>query len=101
MLLVFYYERLHVSMAETHTILECAKTHTKHQLITHRGNTFSISPCTIGILSVISGILVVAYAPIGSPGRWEKPEDEPVVMEDPLVKELAAKYKATPAQVRP
>ncbi|CAJ0589752.1 unnamed protein product [Cylicocyclus nassatus] len=48
-------------------------------------------------------ISVTAYAPIGSPGRKEAvpkmawPDGDP--MTDPIVKELAAKYKKTPAQI--
>ena len=40
-----------------------------------------------------------AYAPIGSPARPFKPADEPVVLEDPVVKAIADEQKATPAQV--
>ena len=40
-----------------------------------------------------------AYAPIGSPARPFKPADEPVVLKDPVVKAIAEKHKATPAQV--
>ena len=40
-----------------------------------------------------------AYAPIGSPSRPFKEDSEPVVMEDPVIKAVAEKHNATPAQV--
>ena len=41
----------------------------------------------------------MAYGPIGSPGRRGVSDSDPVVMEDPVIKEIAEKCKATPAQV--
>ena len=43
-----------------------------------------------------------AYAPIGSWGRYKNfnlDETDPNVLEDPIIKEIAGKYGATPAQV--
>ena len=48
---------------------------------------------------MLTGIIFEAYAPIGSPGRFFKVDGEPDVMEDPVIKEIAGKYNATPAQV--
>ena len=45
------------------------------------------------------GIVVEAYAPIGSPGRFGIKDTDPVVLEDPVVQEIATKHNATPAQV--
>lgn len=47
------------------------------------------------------GIAVTAYSPLGSSDRPEglKAADEPVLLEDPLLAEIAAEHGATPAQV--
>lgn len=44
-------------------------------------------------------IAVTAYAPLGAPDRmWLKP-DEPVLMQNPLILDLAKKHSKSPAQV--
>lgn len=52
------------------------------------------------ILSIMPlGICFEAYSPLGNPGRPFKSEDDPVVMEDPVIKEIAEKHKVSTAQV--
>ena len=41
----------------------------------------------------------MCYSPLGSPRRLEKNPADPVVMEDPVINEIATKHKATAAQV--
>jgi alcohol dehydrogenase (NADP+) len=46
-------------------------------------------------------IVITAYAPLGSAGRPEhlKASDEPVLLKDPIIAQIAAEHGATPAQV--
>jgi alcohol dehydrogenase (NADP+) len=47
------------------------------------------------------GVVVTAYAPLGSPGRPEmfKRPEEPVLLEDPLIVDIAASLRCSPAQI--
>jgi len=46
------------------------------------------------------GILLEAYSPLGNPNRPSKTDTDPVVLDDPVIKEIATKLDCTPAQVR-
>ena len=46
-----------------------------------------------------AGIIFEAYSPLGNPTRPIKKDDDPSVLDDPIVKEIAEKHKATVAQV--
>ncbi|CAB3988451.1 aldo keto reductase [Paramuricea clavata] len=45
------------------------------------------------------GIIITAYSSLGSPDRPGSGEADPVLMDEPLVKEIAAKRNCSPAQV--
>ena len=47
-----------------------------------------------------AGITFEAYSPLGNPARPAKKDDDPSVLDDPVVKEIAEKHKATVAQVQ-
>ena len=46
------------------------------------------------------GIIVVAYAVLGSPRNKTYQKDNFAVMEDPAIKEIATRHAATPGQAR-
>ena len=48
----------------------------------------------------LAGIVIQAYGPLGSPTRYNVESTDPVVLEDPTIKEIAARKGTTPAQVR-
>lgn len=45
------------------------------------------------------GIELTAYSPLGSPGRIDPRLEQPYLLEDPLVKQLAKKYQRPAAHV--
>ena len=45
------------------------------------------------------GIIFEVYAPLGSPQRYGKGEEEPDPLQDPIIKEIATKHGVTVAQV--
>ncbi|XP_025093501.1 aldo-keto reductase family 1 member C23-like protein [Pomacea canaliculata] len=47
------------------------------------------------------GVLLSAFAPLGSPGRSEHlvTEGEPVLLQEPILEKIGSKYNKTPAQV--
>ena len=47
-----------------------------------------------------AGIVLEAYSPLGNPARPMKSDDDPADMDDPVIKEIAKKHNASPAQVR-
>lgn len=63
--------------------------------------SISISFNPYYVLYCMIGIAMQAYAPLGSPGRFQdmiNPND-PVVLKDPVINEIALKHGASPAQV--
>ncbi|XP_064189720.1 aldo-keto reductase family 1 member A1-B [Anguilla rostrata] len=45
------------------------------------------------------GLVMTAYSPLGSPDRFWKHPDEPVLLDEPVISALAQKYKRSPAQI--
>ena len=54
---------------------------------------------TCNCLLLCLGITFVAYSPLGSPGRIEKLKDEPNLLEDATIKEIASEHNVSTAQV--
>ena len=54
---------------------------------------------SLSVHTVFVGIILEAYAPLGSPGRPRVNPGDPVVMEDPTLKQIAEKHGATVGQV--
>ncbi len=44
-------------------------------------------------------IVVTAYSPLGSPGNFGKAKNMPVIVEDPVIIEIAKAHGKTPAQI--
>ncbi len=64
-----------------------------------RTNSPSGKQTLIDSCVTITGILITAYSSLGSPDRPGCGEADPVLMAEPLVKEIAAKRNCSPAQV--
>jgi diketogulonate reductase-like aldo/keto reductase len=48
---------------------------------------------------MLSGIVLEAYSPFGNPGSSFRKGEEPNILEDPVIKDIAEKHKVTIAQV--
>jgi diketogulonate reductase-like aldo/keto reductase len=46
-----------------------------------------------------NGVIVTNYAPLGAPDRGWLQKDDPIVLEDPVILNLAKKYNKTPGQI--
>ena len=54
----------------------------------------------IKFYTVISGIVLEAYSPLGNPGSSLRKDDHPSILEDPVIKDIAEKHKVTVGQVQ-
>ena len=50
-------------------------------------------------IEFVLGIAFEAYSPLGTPNRPAKVESDAILLDDPVVKEIATKHDCTPAQV--
>ena len=60
---------------------------------------FLVCPGLKVLLPIFLGILITAYSSLGSSDRPISEEADPVLMNEPLIKEIAEKRKCSPAQV--
>ena len=45
------------------------------------------------------GIVVTAYSPLGRPSLVEDPVNEPILLNDPQINEVAVRYRRTVVQI--
>ncbi len=45
------------------------------------------------------GVLIAAHTPLGAPDRLFVSKDDPILLKDPIISELAQKYNRSPAQI--
>lgn len=66
-------------------------------------NGVSINGVSINGVSIndifLTGIVLEAHTPLGRPGLAAESND-PIVLDDPVIKEIAVKHNASAAQVR-
>lgn len=50
-------------------------------------------------LCKVYGIVVTAYSPLGRPSLVEDPVNEPILLNDPQINEVAVRYRRTVVQI--